>query len=262
MATVIHDRPLIATALLKVDDSGGWSMPGFKGVAAIVEALSTSQSNEFVNAESLQAVEERVREAAPIMGVNPRGCAAGVANDIDMEADLPVMNRFEVVLDPSWATDLVLHSPSFANLAERLIALVRDVASDCGGLEPFWRIIVGFPGAASQKWYADDVDDKDLITCDIPLSHDESVGHMRFPLSSDGRPVDLADKCISEFEAKGCVVYSGDAVHYYTGVVESTPRVSLQLIMSKRGDPNDCIDFDIESSDDEPSDDEPSDDED
>lgn len=246
---MVHDRPLIATAPLSVDDSVELSMPGFKGITAVVQALSTLQSDQCVDADSLQAIEERVREVAPIVVVNPRGHAGGDTAD-DTDLDLPTMNRFEVILDPSWATDLALHSPSFAKLAERLIALVRGVAADGKGedLEPFWRILVGFPGAKSQKWYADDVDDDGLITCDIPLAHDGNVAHMRFPLGSDGQPVDLTGECTSEFEANGCVVYSGDAVHYYTGVADSSPRVSLQLIMSNRGDPNDCIPSDIDDS--------------
>ena len=251
-ATVVHDRPLIATAPLRVDDSDEWSMSGFKGIAAVVQALSSMQSDECVDVDSLQAIEERVREVAPIVAVNPRGHAGGDTADGDTDMDLPTMNRFEVILDPSWAKDLALHSPSFAKQTERLIALVRGVVGGKGeDLEPFWRILVSFPGAKSQKWYADDVDDDGLITCDIPLSHNSNVAHICFPLGSDGQPVDLTDECTSEFEANGCVVYSGDAVHYYTGVADSSPRVCLQLIMSNRGDPNDCIPSDMDDSSDE-----------
>ena len=251
-ATVVHERPLIATVPLSVEDSDQWSMPGFKGIAAVVQALSTMQSEEFVDADSLQAIEERVREVAPIEVVNPRGQASGDTQEDDTDLGLPTMNRFEIILDPSWAKDLALHSASFAKLADNLIALVRDVVDSEGeDLEPFWRLLVAFPGANSQKWYADDVDDKGLITCDIPLVHDSNVAHMRFPLGSDGRPVDLTAECTSEFEAKGCVVYSGDAVHYCTGVADSSPRVCLQLIMSNRGDPNDCIPSDFADSSDE-----------
>ena len=249
-ATVVHGRPLIATVSLSVEDSDEWSMPGFKGIAAVVQALSTMQSDECVDADSLQAIEERVREVAPIVAVNPRGHAGGDSAEDETDLDLPTMDRFEVVLDPSWAEDLALHSPSFKKLSERLIALVRGVVGGKGeDLEPFWRILVGFPGSKSQKWYADDVDDDGLITCDIPLAHNGNAAHMRFPLGSDGQPVDLTDECTSEFEANGCVVYSGDAVHYYTVVADSSPRVCMQLIMSNRGDPNDCIPSDIDSSD-------------
>lgn len=249
-ATVVHERPLIATVPLSVEDSDQWSMPGFKGIAAVVQALSTMQSEEFVDADSLQAIEERVREVAPIVAVNPRGQASGDTQEDDTDLGLPTMNRFEVVLDPSWATHLACTDLSFAKLIERLFPTVRALGK-AKDLEPFWRILVAFPGANSQKWYADDVDDEGLITCDIPLVHDSNVAHMRFPLGSDGRPVDLTAECTSEFEAKGCVVYSGDAVHYCTGVADSSPRVCLQLIMSNRGDPNDCIPSDFSDSSDE-----------
>lgn len=253
MATVVHSRPLIATLSLSVSDSDEWSMPGFEGIPSLVQALASVQSQEFVNAEALQALEEKARRVAPVVVVNPRGHAsiADVVDDVDMEGDLPVMNRFEVVFEPSWAINLAHHNPSFGQLAERLIDLARSMAADGHGadLEPFWRVIVGFPGAEAQKWYADDVDDASIILCDVPLTTDGV--HTRFPLGSDGQPIDLTEECASEFETAECVVYSADAVHYYTKVTESAPRVSLQLIMSNRGDPNDCIPSDLEDSDEE-----------
>lgn len=253
MATVVHTRPLIATLSLSVVDSDQWSMPGFNGIPSLVQALASVQSTEFVNTRALQAIEEKAREVAPVVVVNPRGQAnnSDAVDNVDVEDDLPVMNRFEVVFDPSWATDLARHNSSFGNLAERLVDLARSMAVDGHGadLQPFWRLIVGFPGAEMQKWYADDVDDASIILCDVPLATDGA--HVRFPLGSDGEPIDLAGECASEFESAECVVYAADAVHYYTKVTESAPRVTLQLIMSNRGDPNDCIPSDFEDSDEE-----------
>lgn len=253
---VVTARPLIATFPVVASQHDSWATPSFSGVASLVEALSEVQSGEVVTPELLEAVEARTVAVAPVTAVNPRGVAATVECDLDGEDDLPTMDRFEVVFDSSWATDLAEASPSFRQLSERMVELTTRLApvGRAELLQAYWRLVVSFPGAAAQRWYADDVDDEGIMICEVPLTvpldSTAHATHTRFPLGDDGEPVDLEGKRASDFEASECVIYASNAVHYYTEVCEETPRVMLQLILSDRGDPNDGIPTDSDESED------------
>lgn len=247
-ASVVKTSPLIATFEVDDPDCAAWTMPGFSGVAALVDALAKSQSPEFVSLEGLMAQEEAARAVAPVEVVNPRGQAPDRRGEcVDIDDDLPTMDRFEVVFKPSWAADLANASPAFRRLSTRMVQVARGLAAphDASALKEYWRLLVGFPGTAAQKWYADDVDSERLLTCEVPLSG-SGEGYVRFPLGEDGESVDLEGRCASEFETGACVVYSGNAIHYYTAVEGDAPRVALQVILSADGDPNDCVPSDVE----------------
>ena len=148
------------------------------------------------------------------------------------------MDRFEVVFDASWERAM-RNVPSFRQLADRMTGTARSLAKQgrADKLVPYWRLIVSFPGTVDQEWYVDcndgmDEDDLDaMIVCEVPVTTGgcgNKEEHIRFRLDEDN----------SEFGARDCVVYSSDAVHYYTKVGNGdAPRLCLQVVMSDLGDP-------------------------
>lgn len=243
---VLHRSPLVATVDLPCGpDASSWSSPRFPGVAKLVEALASVQSKNPVGLSELQRLEEKVRAVAPVEVVNPRGQAdddVGMDAEMDAEDDLPCMDRFEVVFDATWAPDLARASEAFRDLAAEMTRVARDHARPqiAATMEEYWRLIVSFPGTGEQRWYADDVSSGDIITVETPLT---GAARIVFPLDDAGAPVDIEGNAASEFATDRCVMYSGDAVHFYGAVAADAPApcVTLQLVMSANGDPNDGI---------------------
>ena len=247
----LHTSPAIATFTVDTEvDLSTWKTERFD-MLKMVEALASVQSKNIVSLEGLQTVEEKVHKVAPVLVVNPRGQAHGGHHLVDLDDDIPSMDRFEVVLDDQWAPELSNASQDFALLSAHMVEAVRNLAGreKAASLSPYWRLIVSFTGASAQKWYADDVNSNDIFTCEVPITDKESV-HTVFPLNGDA-PVDLEGMSDSELRLRGCVIYSGGAVHYYEKVDSPTPRISLQLIMSPYGDPNDGIPSEDEDDEDD-----------
>ena len=251
MANVVHASPLIASFRVDVPTYETWACESFDGISAMVDALASVQSKEFVEFDSLQKIEAAISLVAPTLVVNPRGQSdieTGI--DVDVEDDLPCMNRFEVVMKESWALDLAATHPSFAKLAQEMQTMMCDVTR-APGLKSYWRLIISFPGANAQRWYADCVESEQTYTCEVELTENTNSQTV-FPLDGKGEPVDVEGVCNSELRLDGGIIYSGDVVHFYDRVDKTdNVRVLLQLVMSANGDPNDGIpsDEDTESFD-------------